>query len=595
MKAVFLTIATSASCLSFSCCQDKETAWSETSGTNISAPYVYGMVDVPPNFSSMLAESEATGDDPFADEKIGKVSRRFELDKVAPVVPQNILPTCLPARRNYRDVSSFLNINGIELKDGEWAVLGGGLTGTELFFCTSAANAEVIEQLFNHSCRRPVNLGQLTTLVSIKGQGLSNIAPTVADIEKKSPVIHSRYGHQGRSGETVSTRLITNGKHVSGYRLEPTIGENYRLLDCRLDYTLARPEANTSIAQKTAITKQVYKPAVLDCGTRGKDGRHYFLIIHSRLFDSHAHSKNHDFKPIQEIEGIYKMKASGKAKAKAASSPFFTRRATVSPDFLQKLRNKIEELSYQDDKDPFDDKPLTEPRKTPPPPIKVTPPTYLKNCQLGDKVFDVSPHLEFAGLYLYKLERIYFNQTRNEITCHGYPGLTGRLSRILDEMLQTPRQVRITADIVQVDREGLNFPDWTIELIEQSNSNYLTKYSVTARSGEKGVSGKTNLPSKKAPQTEKDVSDYTYELEGEPTIWGDNKTIDIRFSLKTKPLGKEGFVIEMDSTVSIIDGKPAVIELGHPNSSKRTHLLILNADIITPDGSFYRDCFKPVR
>ena len=47
----------------------------------------------------------------------------------------------------------------------------------------------------------------------------------------------------------------------------------------------------------------------------------------------------------------------------------------------------------------------------------------------------------------------------------------------------------------------------------------------------------------------------------------------------------------IDSCKSLIDGIPSVIEIGHPTRIDRTYLLILNADIVLPDGSYYVEIF----
>jgi len=64
--------------------------------------------------------------------------------------------------------------------------------------------------------------------------------------------------------------------------------------------------------------------------------------------------------------------------------------------------------------------------------------------------------------------------------------------------------------------------------------------------------------------------------------------------MQSKPLVPNSFSIKIDSAVTLEDGKTMIIELGHPNSSDKTIVMLLRADLITPTGHFLRDYIQPL-
>ena len=173
--------------------------------------------------------------------------------------------------------------------------------------------------------------------------------------------------------------------------------------------------------------------------------------------------------------------------------------------------------------------------------------------------------------------------------------MPARMGEALELFNRFPRMCRVNASLVEVKVQGVPAPDWTMDLVAQNQVKHLAKYSTTSRSGEKAIFGKeTERITFQDSKTGKDVISSKYEFETESTIGENNKKIDFLFALHSQPLGTDKISIAVESGLTIPDGKPVIIDLGHPNSSTLTHLLILDADIITTDGSFYRDRLKPV-
>ena len=499
---------------------EKRTAWTEDGHKIISAPYVYGAVRVTPNAIHALAKNpDAPEDDPFSEENPGKPNIRLRsLDQIAPKVPRSSIPECLPLVQSYRDISKLLIKNGVAIKGKEWALLSSGMdTDQHLYFCTTPANADIINILFNYRCCGSRSISQLTSLVSVQPKHHSSIPWTARNLAKHSPVIHARYGCHGRSGEKIWICFKTHGKKTSSQEMEPTIGEGDLLMDCRLDYSLKLPEPDVLIAQNTAITTNTGTPFVLDCGIHGKGNRHYFLVIHSKVETSDTHHPNKEIIPVQKIAGIYEIHPQRKKSPEDTALAFATHWYSVDPRFLIHLKNKVDEYRYQNNDDPFSIEPLAEPRQGPPAPVRVIPPKQLRHHKSDDRIFDITPHLVFLELRIYQGEKIYYNQTQHQLILHGSPGLQNRTRQIVEGLVQTPRQVRVTADIVLVDHKKLDWPAWTIMSLKQSNPKYIARYAATARSGEKGTAGKINLPPYKDPKTGKERAHYTHNFEIEPT------------------------------------------------------------------------------
>lgn len=277
------------------------------------------------------------------------------------------------------------------------------------------------------------------------------------------------------------------------------------------------------------------------------------------------------------------------------SSGFILRTYRTNTSFLNKLREKIDARSNDADV-PFSDEPQTTAlNDTPKPPIRIKLTRDNKYHHPGDDIYNITPHLEFLGLHKFNGEWVCYNHTRSQIIINGTPSLHSRVSGVMHQIITGPRNINFQARMVTVDHKGRNYIEWTPEKISQADPKFLAKYATTARSGEKSTHGKP--PSTKSERnlvTGKPIEGYSHHFEVTPTIGESGERIDLCYSIKSKPLGDSKIIVKITSSTSLKDGKPSIIELGHPSSATLTHLLILNADIVTPDGSFYRDQFKPV-
>lgn len=573
----------------------QETAWVDTFSNINRNVYVYGSVPAPPDTIKIFSASKQTStDDPFSENNTrDKTLSQLQLNEIAPLVNRQNLPACLPIGQNYRDISGIMIKNGVFIKQPEWVLLAKSLSnGTQIYFCTTAENADIIDQLFNYHCCGPKSIYQTGTLISIAQQKRTNNSITFKTLNHLSPKVHSQFGHQGRSGEKVWNSFSSKNNIIAGYEMESIIGQNNILIDCHLDFSIRLPDPSIRIAQTTNFTANTQKPFILNCGTHGK--RDFFLIIHSKILDIHNHQPRTRFAEIKKIDGIYTMRTQKTKIPHKPSSSYLKRQYHVDPQFLIKIREKVDYYKSHDPDDPFSEKPTVRAQNAPSPPTRIQQFPYPTEHNPKDKIFDITPHLHFIGFSFFAEECVHFNQTKYQLTTYGDVSLQHRITNCLESMLETPRQIRFKASIASVDKKGWNHIQWTPDLINQSNPEYITQYTATSRSGMKGTSGKKHYTIKD-PKTKKVIDRYTYDLEFEPIISENNETIDVRLSLRTKPLHKNGFSLEKDTGLSIQDGKPKIIELGHPNSNTRTHLLILNADIITPDGSFYRDRFQPIK
>ncbi|MGB1260514.1 MAG: hypothetical protein ACPG6P_10765, partial [Akkermansiaceae bacterium] len=80
-----------------------------------------------------------------------------------------------------------------------------------------------------------------------------------------------------------------------------------------------------------------------------------------------------------------------------------------------------------------------------------------------------------------------------------------------------------------------------------------------------------------------------------PHVSEDRHYIDLDYSLKNHiPLNNEKLKFKNTSMITVIDGKPRIIQLGHHASGNRVYLLIATANIIMPDGRFLRNRFQPI-
>lgn len=572
-----------------------ETAWSEHCDHMIGGPFVYGSISVPPDFLRKLSSvTNITEHDPFSPNDPKKdAANRVIYDKIAPITPRSKLPRCLPPISGYRDISSILKANGVALKDGEWAVVS---TDSTMHFCTSLQNADIIEQIIGHSCRNPRTITQLATLVSIKNQKLNNPDWTFDFLIKQNPTIHARYGLQGRSGEKIWTTLSQKSGAKSDYEMEPTLGENGLLLDCRLAFTSSLLDPKITINQKTAITMSTKTPFVIDCGIRGNSKRNYFLVLSASSFSPDPHESEFPHVSLKKIEGIYAMQYTP-GKQTPSDTTLTTCSYYTDVRFLEIIRQKIDFHHYDNIDDPFDtSRKKSDSVKTPTPPIRVKDLKPNKYHDINDQIFDITPHLSYLGINTFQGEWVYFNLTRNRMIIHGSPSLQQCIPHYMERIVPTPRIVKLKARIISVDRSGLESINWSLEKITRSNPTYIEDYSTVCRSGEKASSGLIPYVSEeKDPESGENMIKHGPAFKAAPTISESSKWIDLRYYIDSKPLEEFNTAIRVTTAATIKDGTPTIVELGHSSSSTRTHLLILHADIITPDGSFYRDRFKPVK
>ncbi|BDS08318.1 hypothetical protein NT6N_33580 [Oceaniferula spumae] len=577
--------------------KEPDRAWQEGYDPIVEGPYVYTSMRVPSDTHLKLSAIEDIPEqDPFVphDPKI-KAARDRLLNKTFPIIPRASLPKCLPLGNDYRSLSKLVIDNGVALKGNEWILLATDHEGfSRVHFCTTLGNADIIQQIFLGGCRHaPHSVNQLATLVSVENQVFQDTAWTLDKLNQLSPVIHARYGVQGRSGEKSNTRFAEAKQQIAYYETEPTIGENYQLLDYRVAFSNKLMTPPTQVSLATAITMNIGHPFVLDCGLHGTPHRNYFLILQSRMANQDSHNRLHPLVSLKKIDGIYAMPTKITPPQKA-DTPFVTHAYRANIRFLQDLRQKVEHHGKADGDAPFGNNDPKK-RKIPLPPVRLTNLKDTKHYSTKDVVYDITPHLKHLGIPLFRDEWVYYNLTKNQLIIHGVPKLHTGILRYARMLSPTPRMMKIQAHIVEVDREGLSMPNWSLKAVSAANPKTLAKYSIPVRSGEKGTCGTiTSRTTVKDPETgqTKEIDDY--EFETEPTLTEDSKSIEMRFSIFTPPLGDSKRAITVISALAIPDGKPAIIELGHPNSATRTHLLILTADVITPDGSFYRDRFQPV-
>lgn len=232
-----------------------EYAWSDYGEQLAGGPFVYGSIPVPRDLIRKCLPDD-NEEDPFSASPPAKPQDyRTKLKKFAPVIPRKNVPPCIPSMSHYRDVSLLMLEIGVAIKNKQWAIFCEDYRGdTFIYFCTTLMNADIIEQICVHRRGGPRSVMQLVTLVSIENQKLNNTAWTVEKLTKLSPKIHARYGNLCRSGEKSSAILTYSEKSKFDCEIEPVVGENSRLLDCRLALSASLPGPIVDIRQETAVT-----------------------------------------------------------------------------------------------------------------------------------------------------------------------------------------------------------------------------------------------------------------------------------------------------------------------------------------------------
>lgn len=571
-----------------------EYAWDshhhEGSAINGGSKYVYGYITVPRKLLNQLtAGGNETDDDPFG----GDSEEQTKPDsKTMLRVPANNLPQCLPRGRIWLDISKLFLENGVNIKKPEWALYS-ELSGDEgqLYFCTTWGNADLISCIFTAlRAGGPRSIHTCATLVSVENQGLNNTEWTMEALTKAKPTVHARFGTQSRSGERSTISICSDNPTTDGQlEMDSVIGENNRLLDCRMSFSYRLAGQHTAhINLDTAFTGIIGTPFIIEHGNAGDSDRHYLLVVETRLIGNvrQRHDVYHILDRMDKIEGRYAMR-DGKKEAPQNHQPegkIETHLHRCPSNLLAQFESNYSELASEQQ--------LSPPKRVKSPP---TPPAnQLPAFPPNDLVYDITPHLKAMGYELGKQEWIYHNATHHHLIIHATKNTRLAALSNLEDQTRSSKMLRLTAKIIRVSRPELNSPLWTTKEIIQRKPEILATYAATSRSGETAHSGQEHTRSTKDPETGK-VSiktDYTFEVE--TTLGENNQMIDVRLQLQHQPNNKPPHHIKLLTALTLQDGKPTIIELGQPNSRKHTHLLLLNSDIITPDGSFYRDRFKPV-
>jgi len=564
-----------------------ETAWEqETEIITGGSTYAFGWISVPQDFLQKLQAGsyEDPDDDPFGD---GGTSQKKTFSNILQRFPANQLPLCLPKGLIYSDVSKHLNQLGLDIKAPQWALLSRAPNGEpKLYFCTTWMNADLINSICMclHSSG-PRSISLRTNVVSVENQGLQNIAWTSEKLDSLHPTTHTSYGLIGRSGEKASLTLKSESPAAYGIsEYETTIGENNSFFDCRLNLHFKLPgKTGVKINHETAITGEIGTPLIIDCGTHGIDQRNYLLLIHSNIkfHDSHPFEYYKILKRLDKIEGIYALRTGQPINQPPLQLE--TLRYSVDTTFLDQLRGAIIDDGSN----------------------KIIIPMVMKDVpisfkhQKNDRIFDITALFKLIGagsIANNKQERIFYNESQHHLIIHGSPTTQEYVLDIYSAIRPDIRMVRTNARIVSVDIQDLETPTWTIEEIEKRHPKQLAMYSITGRSGEKSTSGEImkKRPAKnKKPAKEEPHHHYKFEIES--SIGDRNGVIDTRIIIIAPPLGDQKTTIQLNTSLTLSDGHTTIIELGHPSSSTRTHLLILNADLIRPNGTFYRNRLKPIK
>lgn len=580
----------------FSSAEEKvERAWASDSQSVTEGPYVYCSFEVPEDIlRRLIGYNDYAGADPFSNKKpIGHPS--FNVEKIAPKIPSNTLPLCLPRGKSYRNMSEIVQRNGVAIKTPEWAVIGNHHnTGTRIYFCTTIQNADIIEQIFTAlGLSQKATTSNLATLVSVDHKSLESPTWTVDNLSKLSPTIHSRHGITCRNGERTIIKYLSEKGTPSVYEIEPTVGEHNQLVDLRLSFAATLTKPKVQIDLFTAVTKTTEKPFIIDCGMHGKPLRNYLLILESPNQHTLETYDQSELLSLKKIKGIYAFrKASQDQKPRA--SKLITHSYHSTSRFLPRLRDELQSHEHQNQNaDPF--APAEPEQRLPEPPARVKNLTNNKHHSSEDIVYNITPHFAFLGMPFFHGEEVHFNNTKSQIIITARAEAHDSIARYYHLIDPSPLMMKTQAQIVLVDRQDLTAPEWTLAKITSSNPKILKKYSSTLRSGEKATFGRimdkfTHTDSKSGKKTHHSQ----HEFEADAILGQSKKFSSLRFSIHTPQLGEHKTAISLDTALTIKDGKPVIIELGHPNSSTHTHLLIMNVDVITTDGSFYRDLLKPL-
>ncbi|MBK1831456.1 hypothetical protein JIN77_12010 [Verrucomicrobiaceae bacterium R5-34] len=590
-----------------------EMAWERSEPEKpVTSGYYYGIIDLPPDFLSQILNEKETSpsSDPFGGGSEDTESALINLSFLAPHVLETSLPKCLPKNHAFRDATKLLAKLGIKVDGKQWALLSSGIAGdNRLYYCLSLTNADIIESIvMNLQHRIPSNFRYHSTLVSVPDQGLINQPWTLTRLKKLSPKVHARHGIVSRSGEPALVKFSKNPRFPrwnkpyhfhSRIQIDATLNENFQFADVRMGYHHTTPSGSPLITFKSPLTAKLDHVHVIDCGIHGESGRNFLLIHRTEEFKGLFEQQNHTINRIHidEISGDYVLATQSKKRKEEKVIPdqgkpkhLKTKFYRCRTDFTQQLIGIL--TSPTSDNNPFEKKDLAQRDQFPSRIHAFKKGKYLK---ASDVVIDLTNHSSTLGLNPQKGESIYYNKTQSVLVVNGILPLQADAVSMLDHITQTPQMVRVNARIVTVDIAAIESPKWNIKTIQTRTPTTLTMFAATSRNGERARSGREMKRVTKTNTKGKETTLQNYEFEFTPTISEYAKTLHIQFEINSRPLRIDQLSIDLNTAITIPDGKPAIIELGHPNSATRTHLLILHADVITPDGSFYRDRFKPLK
>lgn len=574
---------------------EPETAWDKDSGRMTeNSTYVFGSMALPPDFLPKMVQEADDEIDPFSTKSKDDPQPRFRtrLSQIAPQVPMQQLPACLNRHPAYHDLAPLLRQHGVAIKDPEWALFSAGLSGDfRLYFCTTWAKADIIEQIFTPLIGHgPRSLVMQATLVSVEPQKRGNQRWTYQRLSQLSPTIHARYGNISRSGERSSMKLL-GSQGQGGIEYEITLGSNAVEYDCRLYISYDQPESDKMQGvQSTAFTGHIGVPFIINCGSRGEAQRNYFLIIHSRLRQMTPRSgyAMQIHQRLNQIEGIFAMLHNKTAPKATPREPApVTRSYQVQHNFLEKLRDSMNHI------DPSN-------RTGPPARVSPSPKTTTKTTakttavEASAQIYDITPQLKKLGFTFQPEEWVYYNASRQHLIFHCAEFVHNLYLSNLKKICAIPRMLRIKIQLINIEHHGSGQREWNLKSIEAHKPILLRSYGSVTRSGEKATFGDALHHTPEQPEQGKEPL-ILYSCEVEPTLCADNQHFDIRLSLETPALGKDKLQLDLNTALTAKDGEPTIIELGHPTNGHRSLLLVLHTDLITPNGSFYRDMFAPIQ
>ncbi|WP_178934003.1 hypothetical protein [Oceaniferula marina] len=541
-----------------------------------SGKYVFGYISTPLNLLNMLQkdEEESSEDDPFAaQEPETKLKPRKTLSEFAPLLDPSSIPLCLPQQARYRDLSKAVSQYGLYIKNPEWILLSTGPNADHrIYFCSTSHNADIIDQIFMVMCvGMPKSFITHVDLVSLK---MTNHAPPIKtwkNLQELNPIPRMHLGAVTISGER-SRLHLKSPRHSGSLDFELTIGENNLYYDGQIHFTCQIPDTDIFIQQQTAYTGQLDTPFIIDCGTYGNENETFLLIIHQQdITPPHSDAGIKILKRMDKIEGIYAKRPTNKTETEQKNIIRHYHANSSLLDFL----NEYTEVKAQ--------------------PLIRTQQQNGKAYPPDQHVFDITPCLRAIG-YSFKAQQwVHYNKSTQKIIIYSPDYQGHEIMTIIDDLLPQIVMVNMKITFYEISNNPDTNPIWKLDQIKDNNALLLKSYATVTRSGEKSIFGEYTskplaLPNKAA---QKELR-YKPCCEIETTISDYKQVLNMRVHLEIPPLGSNKTTTKLNSNFVMTDGVPTIVELGHPDSGKRTIVLVLQADVISPDGSLYRDRLKPL-